>query len=94
MKTKRILPCSGFAGNIHRDTKQNRPTSRLRYFKTPYNNTYSTLYRTVFPLHMRKTVYEVDYATKAIITFITDCLQVNELPQFVNFLELVITYLL
>lgn len=37
---------------------------------------------------MRKTVSEVDYATKAIITFITDCLQVNELPQFVNFLDL------
>lgn len=88
MKTKRILPCSGFAGNIHRDTKQNRPTSRLRYFKTPYNNTYSTLYSTVFPSHMRKTVSEVDYATKAIITFITDCLLVNELPQFVNFFDL------
>lgn len=37
---------------------------------------------------MRKTVSEVDYATKAIITFITDCLLVNELPQFVNFLDL------
>lgn len=87
-ENKKNTTMSGFAGNIHRDTKQNRPTSQLRYFKTPYNNTYSTLYSTVFPSHMRKTVSEVDYATKAIITFITDCLLVNELPQFVNFLDL------
>lgn len=42
----------------------------------------------MFPSHVRKTVSEVDYATKAIITIITDCLLVNELPQFVNFLDL------
>lgn len=50
--------------------------------------THTVLRIVLFFLRICAKVSEVDYATKAIITFITDCLQVNELPQFVNLLDL------